>query len=299
MIIRLWHVIWDSYRTWRKNNAPLLSAAFSYYTLFSLAPILLLVILLAGSFIGEQNIKSEITLQIKDIFGPKSAETVSGMIERTRAPHQGAIATPLSIIILFFASTNLFQNLRKILNIIWGCPPRTRNWFYSQLIDRLLSFSIVLIFGVLFIISFMIDTGLVGFGEYIKPLLPQSAYSHLWEFMNFGFSVIFMFTFFTIIYKVLPSVKIAWKDVWFGALLTAILIASTKLLIGLYLGNSRIGTIFGGASSLIVILIWTYYSAQFFLFGAEITRHFAYTFGSYRKQTFEGNLQETSSDGIN
>ena len=272
MLLKLWRILWNAFLSWRRNNAPLLSAAFSYYTLFSLAPILLLVILLSGSFIGEQNIKSEIILQIRDIFGSRSAEAVSDMIEKTRAPHQGAIATPISIIILLFASTNLFNNLRTILNIIWGNPARTRHWLYSEIIDRLLSFSMVLIFGVLFIISFMIDTGLVGFGEYLRPLLPQSAYTHLWGTINFIFSVLFMFLFFLTIYKVL---------------------------MGLYLGNSRVGTIFGGASSLIVILIWTYYSAQFLFYGAEITRHFAYAFGSYRKQVLEENLQETATEEIN
>jgi len=185
-----WKITKESFVGWRNDNAILLSAALSYYTLFSLAPILLIIIL---------------------------------------------------------------------------------------------------IFGFLFLITFIIDTGLVGFGEFLNQFLPHKIFIYFWESVNFLFSVTFMSIMFAIIFKVLPEAKVSWRDVWPGAVLTAFLFAIGKLLISLYLGNSRIGAIFGGASSLIVILIWVYYSAQMLFFGAEFTRNYAFKFGSYKNKEKKNN----------
>lgn len=282
---KFWSIIKKSFLSWRKDNANLLSAALSYYTLFSLAPILLIIILIVGTIVGEQTVKTEIIDQVQAIFGQKSAGAVSGMIERIRSGGSSYFATIISLVILFFASTNLFKNLKKILNLIWGVKPKSRNWFFKQLIDRLLSFAMVLIFGFLFLATFIIDTALVGFGKYLEQLLPHFAFIRFWEMMNFLFSVVVMSILFAIIFKVLPETSVTWWDVWLGAVLTAILFTLGKLLIGFYIGNSRIGTIFGAASSIIVILIWVYYSAHLLFFGAEVTRHFAYQFGSHRNES--------------
>jgi membrane protein len=280
-------LIRKSFSSWRDNNAIILAAALSYYALFSLAPILLIIILIAGTILGEQTVKSEIISEVQNIFGEKSAETVSKMIEKNRQPDKGYVATVISIIVLFFASTNLFKNLKKILNIIWDVSSTSRHWIFRQIFDRLLSFLMVLIFGFFFLVTFIIDTGLIGFGEFVRPILPQFAFTYLLETANFLFSVLFMSIIFAIIFKMLPETNVAWKDVFLGAVLTAILFSIGKMLIGFYLGRSRIDTIFGGASSLIVILIWVYYSAQLMFFGAEVTRNYAFQFGSHKENCGE------------
>jgi membrane protein len=279
-----WRIVKKSFSSWRSDNAILLSAALSYYTLFSLAPILLIIVLIAGRILGEQTVQSEIISQVQHTFGKESAQTVAGMIQRIYRPGEGYFTTTISILVLFFTSTNLFKNLKKILNIIWGVRSHSRSWVYKQIIDRLVSFGVVLIFGLLVLITLIIDTGLVAFGETLKHFLPGFAFFYLWEVVNFLFSVLFMSVIFAIVFKVLPDTKIPWCDVIFGSALTALLFSIGKWLIGLYLGRSSIGTVFGGASSLIVILIWIYYSAQIMFFGAEVTHNYAYHLGSRKEK---------------
>lgn len=277
---RYWTIIRQSGNSWKKHHAVLLSAALSYYTLFSIAPILLIIILIVGSILGEQAVKSDLISRVQYIFGADSAATVSDMIDKIRGPGKGYIATTISLIILFFTSTTLIKNIKKSLNIVWEVRSASTHWIIRQIFDRLVSFVMVLIFGALFLITFIIDTVLVGFGEFLSHFAPHFAFIYLWEGVNFLFSLTFMTFMFAIIFKILPDTKVGWKDVFPGSILTALLFSVAKLLIGYYLGNSQIGTIFGGASSLIVILIWVYYSAQLLFFGAEFTCNYAYQFGS-------------------
>ncbi len=279
-----WIVFRQSFLSWRDDNAVLMSAALSYYALFSMAPILLIVIQILGMIVGEQTVKEEVLMYVRDMFGQESAKTVSGMIDRVYISGNNRFAAPLGVVILLYVSTNLFKNIKKILSLIWDAPPPEKGWLLKEIIDRLLSFSMLLVFGFLFLISLIVDTGLVGFGDALQHFLPGGIAVYFWEGMNLLFSISLMSVMFGSIFKFLSPVRVSWLDVLPGAVSSGFLITAGKILIGFYIGRSRITTIFGATSSLIVILIWIYYSAQLLFFGAEVTRNFAQEFGSLSQE---------------
>ncbi len=276
-----WNIIKKSFRDWKKHKANLLAAALAYYTLFSLAPILLITIFVAGTIIGEDTVKHEIILKIRNTIGFDSAEAVKILIDRIRQPIQGIFTSILGALILFYASTNVFNNLKRALNLIWGIEIKNRHWLLEQFFNRIWSFVMILILGFLLMVSVIFDAGLVSFGDFVNQYISNKTLIYFGQAINFVFAVVLVTLIFAAIFKILPDAKVAWHDVWLGAVLTSFLFNIGKFLIAIYLGNSQINTLFGGASSFIVIMIWVYYSSQVLLLGAEFTQHYAYECGSY------------------
>ncbi|MDP2306933.1 MAG: YihY/virulence factor BrkB family protein [Pseudomonadota bacterium] len=267
----------QTWKGWNAHNAPRMGAALAYYTTFSMAPMLIIAIAVAGVVFGPEAARSEVSLQMSGLLGATGAKAVEEMIANANHGGAGVIATIIGMVTLLLGASSLFAELRSALNLIWDAPPPAKVGFVTMLRTRFLSFAMVLVIGFLLLVSLVISATLSGVqshvGGFISPPVIAQA-------VNVVVSLIVTTSLFALIYKVLPDVKIAWKDVWVGAFATAILFAIGKLIIGLYLGNGALASSYGAAGSLAVMLVWIYYSAQLILFGAEFTQVYAHRHGS-------------------
>lgn len=257
---------------WRRDQASLMAAALAYYTVFSLAPLLIIVIAIAGSVFGEQAAKGELVAQIQGVIGKDGAQLIQTAIENASQldPSQGPIPTLINIGFLLSGATVVFGQLQNSLNRIWEVQPKPGNGIIQFLRKRFLSFSIVLVIAFLLLVSLVISTMLVILGNYLRGLIP--GFTYLWQFLNFIVSFSIVTLLFAMIFKILPDAKIAWKDVWMGAAITAVLFNIGKSLLGLYLGHTSFASAYGAAGSLVIILTWVFYSAQILFLGAEFTQ---------------------------
>lgn len=272
----------ETLREWREDGAPRLAAALAYYTTFSLAPILVLMIAIAGLAGGREAAQTQTMAQVEDLLGAEGREFVEGMIESASQPETGLTATLLGAVTLLFGALGVFGELQNSLNTIWEVKPKpAKNWMDGVkrfVLKRLLSFTMVLGIGFLLLASLVISAVVSALGEYIGN---RWSMADLWlGVINFIVSFLVITLLFAMIFKFLPEIKIAWKDVWLGAAVTSALFSLGKFLIGLYLGRSEVGNTFGAAGSLAILLVWVYYSAQILFFGAEFTQVYANRYGS-------------------
>jgi membrane protein len=278
----MFNLIRDTFREWREDGANRLAAALAYYTTFSLAPLLVLIIAIAGLAGGREAAQTQTMAQVEDLLGFEGREFVEGMIESASQPETGLTATFLGAVTLLFGALGVFGELQNSLNTIWEVKPKpAKGWMDGVkrfVLRRLLSFTMVLGIGFLLLASLVVSAAVSTFGEYIGSHWPLADF---WlALINFIVSFIVITFLFAMIFKFLPEIKIAWKDVWLGAAVTSALFSLGKFLIGLYLGRSEVGTTFGAAGSLAILLIWIYYSAQILFFGAEFTQVYANRYGS-------------------
>jgi membrane protein len=272
----------DTVREWREDGANRLAAALAYYTTFSLAPLLVLIIAIAGLVGGREAAQTQTMAQVQDLLGADGREFVQGMIESASRPTTGLTATLIGAVTLLFGALGVFGELQNSLNTIWEVKPKPAKGFLDGvkrfIIKRLMSFTMVLGIGFLLLASLVVSAALSALGEYIGARWPLADF---WlQLLNFVISFVVVTLLFAMIFKFLPEIKIAWKDVWLGAAVTSILFTLGKFLIGLYLGRSEVGNTFGAAGSLAIMLIWIYYSAQILFFGAEFTQVYANQYGS-------------------
>ncbi len=268
-------------KSWLGDYVPSMGAALAYYTLFSLAPLLLIVISVAGLVFGEDAARGEIQAQLRSLMGDGGASAVQDLLASVHKPAEGIAATLVGVFLLLVGATTVFGELQDSLDRIWRVPahPLASGWL-GLLRARLLSFGMILAIGFLLMVSLVISAALAMTGRLLEPVfggwyLVASAASALGGLMMVA-------VMFALIYKVMPRVRVQWKDVWIGAIVTSTLFTLGKLLIGLYIGRSGVVSGFGAAGSLVVILLWVYYSAQIFLIGAEFTWVYANMFGSRR-----------------
>ncbi len=280
-VIRVSHLLLKAtIAGWRRHNVSWLAAAVAYYTLFSLAPTFVIVINFGGTIFGEEAVKGVIVERLQSLIGVNTATTVQKMIEAGQHLTIGTFPKIVTIIILLIAATNVFAQLKMTLNKIWDVETPNRHWVISILINRI--FSVIMIFsiGILLFGLVFIDVILAGFGRILSEFVPVFTYVYIWQIGNLLVSFFIILFLFGMIYKHLPDTRIAWKDVLPGAAIASLLFTIGKFLIGLYLAKSRLITIFGAASSFVVILIWVYYSVQILFLGAEISQNYASLFGS-------------------
>ena len=287
----LWRLIRDAAYAWSADRAPRKGAALAYYTAFSLAPILVITIYIAGSFFGRSAARGEIYMQLKDLLGPDAARAVQAMIaDAARPGRHGTLATVIGVLTLIIGSTTALAELKDGLDQIWGARARESDSFghyiWRFVRTRLLSISLILALGFLLLISLVLSAVVAALGHIWSG---SDTTSMLLQLLNFTLSFGLVTALFATIYKVLPAVQIAWRDVLVGAAVTALLFDIGKHLIGVYLGNSAVTSMYGAAGSFLVVLVWVYYSAQIFLYGAEFTKVYAYRFGSLREQQPEGS----------
>jgi membrane protein len=275
----LWRLLRQTAQSWLDDYAPSMGAALAYYTLFSLAPLLLIVISVAGLIFGEDAAHGEITYQLRSLMGDAGASAVQDLLASVRQPAEGSVATAVGLLLLLVGATTVFAELQDALDRIWRVPARIRtNGWLALVRARLLSFGMILAIGFLLSVSLVVSAVLALLGKWVEPLF--GGWYVVGATANAIGSFLLVAAMFALIYKVLPRVRVQWKDVWTGAVFTALLFTFGKLLIGLYI--SRFGVIsgFGAAGSLVIVLLWVYYSAQVFLFGAEFTWVYANACGS-------------------
>jgi membrane protein len=270
---RVWQLIKSTYTKWNEDHAPGLGAALSYYTLFSLAPLLMIVIAIAGFAFGQEAAQGQIMGQIQGLVGEESAKAIQSMIEAARKPASGILAAVIATVMLLVGATGVFAQLQESLNIIWKVKAKPGAGIVKMLKDRFISLMAVLGTGFLLLISLVISAGISAIGATLEYILPGP--ESLLQILNFFVSFAVVTLLCAMIYKLLPDTPIRWGDVWIGAGITSLLFTIGKFFIGLYLGKSNVGIAYGTAGSLVVILIWVYYASQIFLFGAEFTAVYA------------------------
>jgi membrane protein len=273
-------VVRCSVTEWLDHRASSKGAALAFYTLFSLAPVLVLVIAVAGFFYGAEAAQGQLLDQLRGLVGPQGAETIQTILAGARDRETGRFATIVASVLLVIGATTVFAELKDSLDEIWDVPKPKDAGFWNVLRTRLLSFGLILVLGFLLLVSLVVNAALAVVEGYIGRMWQEAAVIMSWVAWAVSFLVIA--TLFGVIYKLLPRIKLSWHDVAIGALGTAALFTLGKFLIGLYIGNSGAADSFGAAGSLIALLLWVYYSAQIFFLGAEFARQYALKMGSLR-----------------
>jgi membrane protein len=263
---------------WQTDKASRLGAALAYYMVFSLPALLIIVITIVGVVFGQQAAQAKILSQIQGVVGQQGADLVKTMIESANQPRTGTLATVVGLIMLLIGGFSAYGQLQDALNTIWEVAPKPGRGLKGILQDRLASSALVLGTAFLLLVSLVISAGLSATTTYLNGVFWNMLFFAQLLNVLISFGVITFL--FAMIFKYLPDAKIAWRDVWIGAILTALLFTLGKFLIGLYLGNAGVTTAYGAAGSLVIILLWIYYSAQILLFGAEFTQVYANRYGS-------------------
>lgn len=269
----------DAVVAWVDDFAPSMGAAISYYTAFSLAPLLVIVIAVAGALFGAEAVQGQIAAQLSGLIGRDGALAVQGLVKAASEPSRGLIAGGISVVVLVVGATTVFAELQSALDRIWHVPEREKpSGVWGILRARLLSFGLILGLAFLLMVSLVVSAGLAAVGSWSTGLFP--GFELLLQGLNAIVSLAILTLLFAMIFKFMPSAPIAWPDVWIGAAVTAVLFEVGKVLIGLYLGKSGVNESFAAAGSLVVLLAWVYYAAQIFLLGAEFTKVYASAHGS-------------------
>ncbi|RJP76933.1 MAG: YihY/virulence factor BrkB family protein [Candidatus Zixiibacteriota bacterium] len=274
----IWSIIETVVNEWSADKASTWAAALAYYTIFSLAPLLIIAIAVAGLFFGEEAASGEILHQMDQLIGPQGARAIQDLIQNARQPGAGIIAAVIGFAVLFWVASNLFSSMRTALNYIWEIAPRPGSGIWWFIRDRLISFGMVLSIGFVLMVSMLLSATIAAMGNYLGRLLniPPAALTVI----NFVVSFLVVTLLVAMIFRYLPAARVRWSDLWLGAGLTAILFTIGKTLIGFYLGQSATASTYGAAGSLVVLLIWVYYSTQILFFGAEFTQVYAQRYGA-------------------
>ena len=273
----MWSLLKTTFDDWYEDRAQRMGAALAYYTIFALTPGLVIVMALAGLLLGP-GAESQIIGQIRELIGEQGAVAIEATIQSARKETLGATGTALALIPLVFGLWGVFGELQDSLNTIWGVTPKPGRRVGDIVRERFLSFTMVVGIGFLLLVSLVLSAWLAAVSAYVGRMLPAPA--EALEAVNFVISFFVITGSFGLIFKLLPDVKLAWRDVWLGAAVTSLFFTAGKLLIGLYLGRSAVASAYGAAGSLVVIVVWVYYSAQILLFGAEFTKVWARRRGS-------------------
>jgi membrane protein len=261
-----WFTLKQTFWAWNGHEAPRLGAALSFYTMLSLAPLLILVVAIASVLFGHSAAQSEIIGQVQGFMGAEGAKAVASVIERGQRP-TGVFASVIGVATLLVGASGAFSELQSALNKIWDVQPKKGSGVASLIKSRLFSFGMVLAVGFLLLVSLVITAALAVVGRFFGEILPMP--EPLMQTINFAVSFAGISALFALIFKYVPDARIKWRDVWEGAIATALLFTIGKSLIGLYLGKAAVGSAYGAAGSLIVVIVWVYYSAMIFFFGAE------------------------------
>ena len=281
----------EAFQEWQQDKASLLAAALAYYTVFSITPLLVIAVAIAGAVFGRDAAQGEILEQINGLVGQQGAQAIETALANADRPQLGSVASLISVVVLLIGASGVFAQLQEALNTVWNVKAKPNAGIWQFIRKRLLSFGMVLAIGFLLLVSLILSAMLSGISKLEISLLP--GFTPLWQLLNFAISFGFISLLFALIYKYLPDVKIRWKDVAIGAIITALLFTLGKFLIGLYLGRGSLGSAYGAAGSLIVFLAWVFYSAQILLFGAEFTQVYARKYG--RKIRPDSHAELTSS----
>ena len=268
----------EAFQRWQKDKVSRLAAALAYYTVFSISPLLIIAIAIAGAVFGQSAAEGQLMSQLEGLVGSEAIGAIEIALKNASQPGTGSIASLISVGILLIGASGVFAQLQEALNTVWHVQPKPGRGIWVFIRKRLFSFCMVLAIGFLLILSLIISTVISTLSRYDTDFLPGSDF--LWSHIDFVVSLGLMIFMFALMYKYVPDVKIAWKDVFVGSTITAILFSFGNFLLERYLSQSSAASAYGAAGSLIVFLAWVYYSAQIILFGAEFTQVYAHKYGS-------------------
>ena len=265
---------------WQRDDALSMGAALAYYAIFSMAPLIILIIAFAGLVLGEKAAEGELVGQIGGVVGQAGAQTIQDMVARVSSPKAGVVASVVSVVTITLGATGVFGQLQHALNRIWEAPPPKRSGLMAQVWKRLVAFGMILGIGFLLLASLAASAALAAVHGVLVEYLP--VLGPTLPTLNFLLSFAIVTSLFALVYKVLPEVDLRWRDIWPGAAVTALLFTIGKTLIGLYLGRAGATSVYGAAGSFVLLLLWVYYSAQILFVGAEFTEVYSRRYGSRR-----------------
>lgn len=263
----------QSFSMWNRDNAPRLGASLAFYTILSISPLVILVVAIVSLAFSRSSAQSLLLAQVQSLIGASGKDAVQAMLSSGQKPSSGIVSSVLGVVTLIFGASAVFTELRAALNAIWKVEPATGSGLWEIARERLFSFGMVISVGFILLVSLLASAGLAAMTKFFGGLLPVAG--SFWEVLNFIVSFLAVTLLFALILKYVPGTKIEWRDVRMGAITTALLFTVGKLLLGLYLGRTSPGSAYGAAGSLVVLVIWVYYSAQIFYFGAELTHTLA------------------------
>jgi membrane protein len=268
-----------SYSLWNQHNAPRLGAALAYYALLSMAPLSILVVAICGFVFGKSEAEQDVLRQTASLIGPGGAATLRTLIENARQPGTGIFATVVALATLLFGASGVFIELRNELNTVWGVPEGYSGGFRGMVWQRIVAFGMIIGLGVLLVLSLIVSAALAFIEKFTTGVVPIPA-AITGEILNLFFSLLAISILFALVFKFVPQTPIPWRDVGIGGIVTGILFMIGRSLLALYLSTSAVGSAYGAAGSLVALVVWVYYSAQIFFFGAVFTRVYADRLGS-------------------
>lgn len=266
----VWDIAKQTASDWLDDDASRLAASLAFYTLLSLAPLVIIAVSVAGLVFGPEAARGQIARELARVVGPSAAQGIEAVVASARSQTSGTLGTVIGLVTLFVGASGVFGELQYALNTIWEVREKPGRGLIAQIRDRFLSFTMVLGVAFLLLVSLLLSALLSAVGRVFASALPGGEL--FWQLVNFGFSLLMITVLFALIFKLVPDVLIRWSDVWAGAFATALLFTIGKSLLGLYLGRASIGSSYGAAGSLVVLIVWVYYSAQILFLGAEFTQ---------------------------
>jgi membrane protein len=288
----LWSMTKESVVAWVDDFAPSMGASIAYYTVFSIAPLLLIVIAIAGAVWGHEAASGYLYSELAGILGREETEALQAMVASASSKEQGLVATIVGVVLLMIGATTVFAELQSDLDRIWKAPAiKESSGLWGLIRSRILSLGLVASIGFLMMVSFVVSVALAAFAKWWGGAFASMEW--LFHLLDTLLSFAVVTALFALVYKILPRVAIAWRDVWIGAAVTALLFAIGKFAVGVYIGKAGVASSFGAASTLAVLLVWVYYSAQIFLIGAELTWVYAHRFGSRQGKDMPASVRET------
>jgi membrane protein len=282
----------QTFKEFGEDKVPRLGAALAYYTIFSIGPLLLIAVAMAGIFFGQEAAQGKISAELGKVLGSQMSQALEQMIQAAAKPKSGTIATVIGIVMLLLGASGLFAQLKDALNTIWNVEKKKAAGIMGMIRERFLSMAMVLGIGFLLLITLVFDAAISAMGPMLERLMGGEA---LIQAIQLLLSFVVATVLFACIFRILPDLKIAWHDVWFGAIFTSILFVLGKWGLGLYLGKAAVGSAYGAAGSLVILLVWVYWSAQILFLGAEFTQVYARTFGSLKGDESKRKAREQAA----
>lgn len=276
--LTFFQIIIDSVKDFTSGESTGLAAGTAFYTIFSLPALLIIILNIGTTFISESEFQEEVLIQVEALAGAESRETLEEILDNFKGAEQSGIPYVVAFMILAFSATTVFVSLQNAINYIWHIKPKPEKGILKFIINRLLSFSLVASIGFILLITLILDAALVIANNYLTEYLVDLPINFA-SIASFIVSQVILIVVFALMYKILPDAKVRWRDTWLGAFVTMLLFGIGKYMIGIYLGNSDLGSSYGAAGSLVILLIWVYYSVVIFLFGAQITYYIAEKIG--------------------
>jgi membrane protein len=278
-IFGLFRILKKTFLSFLDDRGMKLAASLSYYTVFSIGPVLLIIMSLAGIFYGREAVQGKLYGEIKGMVGPEAAVQIQEIIQNVQKTNNSQLGATIGFIILFIGATGVFTEMQDSINFIWSIKAKPAKSWLKYIINRLISFSLIIGLGFILLVALFVNTLVELLSERLKAIFPDYSV-YLFYGINLIILLIVISALFAVIYKVLPDAKIGWRDAIKGAIFTATLFLIGKFLIGYYLGNSNVGLTYGAAASLVIIFLWVYYSSIILYFGAEFTKVHAIEHGA-------------------